>query len=47
MRIGSFSAASNVTGQKTPVHEVARLLHRHDAFACFDYAAAAPYVPST
>jgi len=44
MRIGSFSAASNVTGQKTPVHEVARLLHRHGAFACFDYAAAAPYV---
>jgi selenocysteine lyase/cysteine desulfurase len=45
MRIGSFSAASNVTGQKTPVYEVARMLHRHGAFACFDYAAAAPYVP--
>jgi selenocysteine lyase/cysteine desulfurase len=45
MRIGSFSAASNVTGQKTPVHEVARMLHRHGAFACFDYAAAAPYAP--
>lgn len=44
-RIGSFSAASNVTGMKTPVHEVARLLHRHGAAACFDYAAAAPYVP--
>lgn len=44
-RIGSFSAASNVTGVKTPVHEVARLLHRHDALACFDFAASAPYVP--
>lgn len=43
-RIGSFSAASNVTGILTPVHEVARLLHAHDAIACFDYAAAAPYV---
>ena len=43
-RIGSFSAASNVTGRKTPVHQVARLLHRYDALACFDYAAAAPYV---
>ncbi len=43
-RIGSFSAASNVTGIKTPVHEVARLLHRHDALACFDFAASAPYV---
>ncbi len=42
--IGSFSAASNVTGRITPVHQVARLLHRHGALACFDYAASAPYV---
>ena len=44
MRIGSFSAASNVTGMLTPVHEIAALLHRFDAIACFDYAASAPYV---
>ena len=44
LRIGSFSAASNVTGMRTPVHEIASLLHRHDAIACFDYAASAPYV---
>jgi selenocysteine lyase/cysteine desulfurase len=44
LRIGSFSAASNVTGMITPVHEIARLLHRHDALAFFDYAASAPYV---
>ena len=43
-RIGSFSAASNVTGMLTPVHEIAVLLHRYDAIACFDYAASAPYV---
>ena len=43
-RIGSFSAASNVTGIKSPVHEIASLLHRYDAIACFDYAASAPYV---
>jgi len=43
-RIGAFSAASNVTGMITPVHEIASLLHRHDAIACFDYAASAPYV---
>ena len=43
LRIGSFSAASNVTGMRTPVPEIARLLHRHDAYACFDYAASAPY----
>jgi len=44
MRIGSFSAASNVTGMRSPVHEIAALLHRHGALACFDYAACAPYV---
>jgi selenocysteine lyase/cysteine desulfurase len=44
MRIGSFSAASNVTGMISPVHEIAALLHRYDAIACFDYAASAPYV---
>jgi len=43
-RIGSFSAASNVTGIKSAVHEIAALLHRYDAIACFDYAASAPYV---
>jgi selenocysteine lyase/cysteine desulfurase len=43
-RFGSFSAASNVTGMRTPVREVAKLLHAHGAFACFDYAASAPYV---
>ena len=43
-RIGSFSAASNVTGVRSPIHDIARLLHRHDALACFDFAASAPYV---
>jgi len=43
-KIGSFSAASNVTGLKTPVYEVARILHKHNALACFDFAASAPYV---
>ena len=44
MRIGSFSAASNVTGIKTDVRAVTTLLHKHDALACVDYAACAPYV---
>ncbi len=44
LRIGSFSAASNVTGMRSPTREIARLLHAHDAFACFDFAASAPYV---
>ncbi len=45
VKLGSFSAASNVTGVLTDVAAVARLLHAHGAFACFDYAAAGPYVP--
>lgn len=43
-KIGSFSAASNVTGLISPVHEIAALLHKHHALALFDYAASAPYV---
>jgi selenocysteine lyase/cysteine desulfurase len=45
LKIGSFSAASNVTGIITDVDRVAGLLHRHGALACFDYAAAGPYLP--
>ena len=44
LRIGSFSAASNVTGIRSNVPEIASLLHAHGAMACFDYAACAPYV---
>jgi selenocysteine lyase/cysteine desulfurase len=44
LRIGSFSAASNVTGMKSDVREISRLLHAYNALACFDYAASAPYV---
>jgi selenocysteine lyase/cysteine desulfurase len=43
-KIGSFSAASNVTGIKTSVYEVARILHKHNSLACFDFAACAPYI---
>ncbi|MEH6443641.1 MAG: aminotransferase class V-fold PLP-dependent enzyme [Oceanospirillaceae bacterium] len=42
--IGSFSAASNVTGLKTEVKKVSTLLHKYNAMSCWDYAAAAPYV---
>ena len=42
--IGSFSAASNVTGMRSDVRKIAALLHRYGAIACFDYAACAPYV---
>ncbi|MBC6428125.1 MAG: aminotransferase class V-fold PLP-dependent enzyme [Cellvibrionales bacterium] len=42
-KIGSFSAASNVTGIKTNVDAVSRLLHQYGALSFWDYAAAAPY----
>lgn len=44
LRIGSFSAASNVTGIRCDVRSIASLLHKYDALACFDFAACAPYV---
>ncbi|KAL6008261.1 hypothetical protein ACLOJK_033767 [Asimina triloba] len=37
-KLGSFSACSNVTGIYTDTRAVARLLHEHGAFACFDLA---------
>jgi selenocysteine lyase/cysteine desulfurase len=45
LRIGSFSAASNVTGILSDTDRIASLLHRHGALSVWDYAAAAPYVP--
>lgn len=44
LRIGSFSAASNVTGIITDTDAVTSLLHDHAALAFWDYAAAGPYV---
>ena len=43
-KIGSFSAASNVTGILSDTRAVSVLLHRHGALSCWDFAAAAPYV---
>ncbi|RSH82897.1 hypothetical protein EHS25_005887 [Saitozyma podzolica] len=45
LRIGSFSAASNVTGLISDVDGITTLLHRHGALAFWDYAAAGPYLP--
>jgi selenocysteine lyase/cysteine desulfurase len=45
VRIGSFSAGSNVTGILSDTRAISRLLHAHRALSFWDYAAAAPYVP--
>jgi selenocysteine lyase/cysteine desulfurase len=44
LRIGSFSAASNVTGIVSDTRAIAALLHRHGALSFWDFAAAGPYV---
>jgi len=44
MKIGSFSAASNVTGILSDTHGISSLLHRYGALSFWDFAAAAPYV---
>ena len=44
LRIGSFSAASNVTGVVTDTAGISRLLHRYGALSLWDFAAAGPYL---
>ncbi|MDT4919991.1 MAG: hypothetical protein QOI15_893 [Pseudonocardiales bacterium] len=44
VKIGSFSAASNVTGILSDADAISCLLHEHGALSFWDYAAAAPYV---
>jgi selenocysteine lyase/cysteine desulfurase len=43
LKIGSFSAASNVTGILSKTLAVSTLLHEHGALSFWDYAAAGPY----
>ncbi len=44
LKIGSFSAASNVTGIVSDTAAISTLLHEHGALSFWDFAAAAPYV---
>jgi selenocysteine lyase/cysteine desulfurase/CRP-like cAMP-binding protein len=43
VKIGSFSAASNVSGIVSDVRAVSVMLHRYGALSFWDYAAAGPY----
>ncbi|WP_371207488.1 aminotransferase class V-fold PLP-dependent enzyme [Komagataeibacter sp. SM21] len=45
LRIGAFSAASNVTGIITDVDAVTRMLKAHGALSVWDYAGGGPYLP--
>ena len=44
LKIGSFSAASNVTGILSDTRAISVLLHEHGALSFWDFAAAGPYV---
>lgn len=44
LKIGAFSACSNVTGIVTPYHEMAAIMHAHGGLCFVDFAASAPYV---
>ncbi len=42
-KIGSFTACSNVTGVRTPYHELAKNMHEFGGVCFIDFAASAPY----
>ncbi|NUU60176.1 aminotransferase class V-fold PLP-dependent enzyme [Paenibacillus agri] len=43
LKIGAFTACSNVTGVRTPYHQLAAAMHRHGGVCFVDFAASAPY----
>jgi selenocysteine lyase/cysteine desulfurase len=43
LKIGSFTACSNVTGVRTPIHQMAAIMHKYGGYCFVDYAASAPY----
>jgi len=43
LKIGAFTACSNVTGVGTPYYELARAMHEFGGFCFIDFAASAPY----
>ncbi|KAF9206389.1 hypothetical protein BGZ49_002535 [Haplosporangium sp. Z 27] len=43
LKIGSFSAGSNITGVLNDTVAIAEILHKYDAFAFFDYAGVGAY----
>jgi selenocysteine lyase/cysteine desulfurase len=44
LKIGAFSACSNVTGYMPPFYELSKIMHEHGGYCFIDYAASAPYV---
>ncbi|ANB56751.1 aminotransferase class-V family protein [Anoxybacillus sp. B7M1] len=44
LKIGAFTACSNVTGLQTPYYTLAKMMHEHGGLCFVDFAASAPYV---
>ena len=44
LKVGTFSACSNVTGLVVDTDEISALMHKHDAVVFWDYAGGAPYL---
>lgn len=44
IKIASITSCSNVTGIKTPYHEVAKLMHQNNGVCFVDFACSGPYV---
>ena len=44
LKIGAFTACSNVTGIETPYHKMAKMMHENGGFCFLDFACSAPYV---
>lgn len=44
IKIASITACSNVTGIRTPYHDVAEMIHKYGGLCFVDFACSAPYV---
>ena len=44
LKIGAFTAASNVTGIEPDYYELSKMIHMYDGYSFIDFACAAPYV---
>lgn len=44
IKIASITSCSNVTGIRTPYHEVAKLMHQNNGLCFVDFACSGPYV---
>lgn len=44
VKIAAVTSCSNVTGIKTPYHEIAAIIHQHNGLCFVDFACSAPYI---